>query len=124
MRKNIDRMALSPNGTLLVVVDKGNGRFFVMIVFFFEVLNLKIDGRALLINLNRRTVLSHMNFKARARAVKFSPDGKYFAITHEKNVNIWKAPSHTREFAPFILLTTCVGHHDLVTNINWSPDSK
>jgi hypothetical protein len=24
MRKNIDRMALSPNGTLLVTVDKGN----------------------------------------------------------------------------------------------------
>lgn len=65
-----------------------------------------------------------MNFKGRARAIKFSPDGKYFAITNEKNVNIWKAPGHTREFAPFVLYFTAVGHHDAVTNVNWSPDSK
>jgi periodic tryptophan protein 2 len=65
-----------------------------------------------------------MNFKARARAIQFSPDGKYFAITNEKTVNVWKAPGHTREFAPFVLYYTALGHHDAVTNINWSPDSK
>lgn len=65
-----------------------------------------------------------MNFKARARAIKFSPDGKYLAVTSEKNVNVWKAPTHTREFAPFILYYTASGHHDAVTNINWSSDSK
>lgn len=65
-----------------------------------------------------------MNFKARAKSLKFSPDGKFLAITNEKAVNIWKAPGHTREFAPFVLFYTALGHHDLVTNINWSPDSK
>lgn len=65
-----------------------------------------------------------MNFKARARAAQFSPDGKYFAITHENKVNVWKAPGHTREFAPFVLYFTALGHHDAVTNINWSADSR
>jgi len=65
-----------------------------------------------------------MNFKTRARAIQFSPDGKYFAITSDKTVNIWKAPGHTREFAPFVLYFTALGHHDAITNINWSPDSR
>ncbi|KAI8359118.1 WD40-repeat-containing domain protein [Choanephora cucurbitarum] len=104
MRKNIDRMVLSPNGQLLITVDK--------------------DGRALLINLPRKTVLHHMNFKARAKAIEFSPDGKFLAITNEKTVNVWKAPGHTREFAPFVLYFTAVGHHDQVTSINWSPDGR
>ncbi|KAI8982130.1 WD40-repeat-containing domain protein [Mycotypha africana] len=65
-----------------------------------------------------------MNFKARARAIQFSPDGKYVAITNERTVDIWKAPGHTREFAPFVLYFKALGHHDEITNISWSPDSK
>ena len=83
-----------------------------------------LDGRALLINLPRKTVLHHMNFKARAKAIEFSPDGKFLAITNEKTVNVWRAPGHTREFAPFVLYFTAVGHHDQVTSINWSPDGR
>lgn len=65
-----------------------------------------------------------MNFKVRAKAIKFSPDGKFFAITKEKTVDVWKAPGHTREFAPFVLFYSAIGHHDAVTNVNWSSDSK
>ncbi|KAI8351541.1 quinon protein alcohol dehydrogenase-like superfamily [Blakeslea trispora] len=65
-----------------------------------------------------------MNFKARAKAIEFSPDSKFLAITHEKTVNVWRAPGHTREFAPFVLYFTAVGHHDQVTSINWSPDGR
>ena len=77
-----------------------------------------------MVNITRRVVLHHMNFKARARSIKFSPNGKFLAITHEKTVQIWKAPGFTREFAPFVLYTTALGHHDAVTSINWSPDSR
>ncbi|RCI03258.1 hypothetical protein CU098_004251, partial [Rhizopus stolonifer] len=81
-------------------------------------------GRALLISVARRVVLHHMNFKGKIASAKFSPDGKYFAVSIEKNVEIWKAPGHTREYAPFVRVKTSVGHHDTVTNINWSPDSR
>ena len=34
------------------------------------------DGRAVLVNFKRSTVLHHFNFKKPVRDVKFSPDGK------------------------------------------------
>jgi periodic tryptophan protein 2 len=104
MRKNIDHLVLSPKGNLLVTIDT--------------------DGRALLISVARRVVLHHMNFKGKTKSAKFSPDGKYFAVSLEKTVEFWKAPGHTREYAPFVRIKTAVGHHDTITNINWSPDSR
>jgi periodic tryptophan protein 2 len=35
-----------------------------------------VDGRAVLVNFKRSTVLHHFNFKKPVRDVKFSPDGK------------------------------------------------
>ncbi|KAG2225208.1 hypothetical protein INT45_009537 [Circinella minor] len=104
MRKDIKLMALSPNATLLVTIDK--------------------DGRALLINLPRRVLIAHFNFKAPVKAIEFSPDGKWIAASHEKYVEIWKAPGFNREFAPFVLHKTIGGHYDDILNISWSPDSK
>ncbi len=78
----------------------------------------------MLISVARRVVLHHMNFKGKTKSAKFSPDGKYFAVSLEKTVEFWKAPGHTREYAPFVRIKTAVGHHDTITNINWSPDSR
>ncbi|KAI8141777.1 WD40 repeat-like protein [Fennellomyces sp. T-0311] len=104
MRKDIQLMALSPNATLLVTIDK--------------------DGRALLINLPRRVLISHFNFKTPVKAIQFSPDGKWIAASHDKNVEIWRAPGFNREFAPFVLHKTLTGHFDDILSISWSPDSK
>ncbi|KAF7966822.1 hypothetical protein HWV62_36959, partial [Athelia sp. TMB] len=57
--------------------------------------------------------------------IKFSPDGKYIAVTHDSHVQVWRTPNHlVREFAPFNLHRTYTGHHDEVLSIQWSPDSK
>lgn len=50
---------------------------------------------------------------------------RYIAVTHDSHVQVWKTPNHlVREFAPFELHRTYTGHHDEVTAIQWSSDSK
>ncbi|KAG8745716.1 hypothetical protein FRC10_007196 [Ceratobasidium sp. 414] len=104
-RKNITAVALSPNSNLLISVDE--------------------DGRALLVNFRMGVVLHHFNFKKPVQAIKFSPDSKFIAVTHDSHVQVWKTPNHLlREFAPFVLHRTYTGHHDEVVSIEWSKDSK
>jgi periodic tryptophan protein 2 len=50
---------VSPNGQLLFSIDE--------------------DGRGLLINRERRTLLHHFTFKQPVAAACFSPDGQYIA---------------------------------------------
>lgn len=102
--KNIGRLALSPNGTLLVAVD--------------------VDGRAMLLNVPRRALLGRLNFKAVVDDLVFSPCGRFFAVTHDKQMHVWRTPGLGREFAPFALHRRYVGHHDRVTSIDWSHDSQ
>ncbi|KAI0322860.1 WD repeat protein [Amylostereum chailletii] len=104
-RKDVAAIALSPDGNVLISVD--------------------LDGRALLVNFRRGVVLHHFNFHKPVKAVKFSPDGKYIAVTNDTHVQVWRTPNHiVREFAPFVLHRTYTGHHDEVLSIEWSPDSK
>ncbi|TFK38091.1 WD40-repeat-containing domain protein [Crucibulum laeve] len=104
-RKNIVSIALSPDGNVLVSVDE--------------------DGRALLVNARRGVVLHHFNFHKPVKDIKFSPDGKFIAVTHGTHIQVWRTPNHlAREFAPFDLHRTYTGHHDEVLSIQWSPDSR
>ena len=52
-------ICVSPNGQLLLSIDE--------------------DGRALLVNRERRTLLHHFTFKKPVAAASFSPDGSYIA---------------------------------------------
>ncbi|KAI9316685.1 WD40 repeat-like protein [Dichotomocladium elegans] len=104
MRKNIVRMALSPKATILITIDE--------------------DGRCLLINLPRRVIISHFNFKAPVNAIEFSPDGKWIAVSHGRLVQIWRAPGFNREFAPLVLHKTFGGHYDDIVNLCWTNNSK
>ncbi|KAF9068823.1 WD40-repeat-containing domain protein [Rhodocollybia butyracea] len=104
-RKNIARIALSPDGNVLISVDE--------------------DGRSLLVNYKRGVVLHHFNFKKPVKDISFSPDGKFIAVTHASHVQIWKTPNHlAREFAPFELHRTYTGHMDDVLSIQWAQDSQ
>ncbi|EJU02450.1 WD40 repeat-like protein [Dacryopinax primogenitus] len=104
-RKNISVLALSPNSRLLLSIDS--------------------DGRALLVNYRRGTVLHHFNFRVPVVDAQFSPDGAYISVTHGSHVQLWRTPNHLlREFAPFELHREYTGHHDAVLSITWSADSK
>ncbi|KAL7748419.1 U3 snoRNP protein [Sorochytrium milnesiophthora] len=103
-RKNIARIALSPNGALLLSIDE--------------------DGHALLVNVPRRIIIARTSFNHPILAVQFSPDGRYFAVSHGKHVQVWRTPGFHRDFAPFVLLRTYTGHYDDVVGINWRADSQ
>eukprot|EP00741_Cyanophora_paradoxa_P002463 tig00000076_g2387.t1 len=103
-RKNISLVALSDDGNVLVSIDG--------------------DGHALFTNFPKRVLLHQFHFKERVRAVKFSPDGQYFAIAVGKKIQVWFTPGMQREFHPFVLHRTFTGHFDDTTCIDWSPDSR
>lgn len=105
-RKNIARIALNKQATLMLSVDE--------------------DGRAILVNFVSRVVLHHFNFKGAVHELEFSPDGHYFAVAIDRFVQIWKTPDYTqdRQFAPFVRHRNYAGHYSDVISLTWSQDSR
>lgn len=105
-RKNIARIALNKQGTLLLSVDE--------------------DGRAILVNFVSRVVLHHFNFKGVVHDLQFSSDGHYFAVGVDRYVQIWKTPEfqEERQFAPFVRHRNYAGHYDDVVSVTWSEDLR
>ncbi|XP_034195473.2 periodic tryptophan protein 2 homolog [Osmia lignaria lignaria] len=102
---NYTCMDLSPNGTLLIAVNEvGEGNIISMI---------------------SKMVIHKYHFKQRVRCVKFSPDGKHFAVCKEHKVFIFNAPNlYSCEYNPFIMEHVFLGAVDDTTCIDWSYDSK
>ncbi|DAZ99051.1 TPA: hypothetical protein N0F65_010937, partial [Lagenidium giganteum] len=103
-RKNVERLAVSHDSRLLLAVDE--------------------DGRCLLVNLRKGVVLYRFHFKKPVRAIAFSPNDKYIAVTHGNKVQLWHTPGLRREFAPFSLHRTYGGHYGDIISLSWSHDSK
>jgi len=83
-RSNIEWVVLSPDGKTLITVD--------------------VDGFALIINMHKRVVIAHFNFKGRVSALKFSPDSLFFLVAVGQKVKIFEAPSVTKKvFSPLVL---------------------
>lgn len=110
-RRNISRIALNPQGNLLLSIDE--------------------DGHAILANFPRRIALHHFTFKGAVSALSFSPTGRHFAIGLGRFLEIWKTPSVAGsqgkdgiEFAPFVRHHRHAGHHDTIKSLQWSSDSR
>lgn len=110
-RRNISRLALNPQGNLLLSIDE--------------------DGRAILTNFQRRITLHHFSLKGLVSALAFSPDGHHFAVGLGRTIEVWHTPStpgadteEGLEFAPFVKHHTHAQHHDTVQSIQWSSDSR
>ena len=102
-RRNISRLALSPDGTILLALDD--------------------DGHLLMINMLRRVVVHHLNLKHQVASMRFSPDGQWVAFALGRLTQVWGTPALERSFVPFALHDTFGGHGDDVTTLEWSPDS-
>ncbi|XP_031564589.1 periodic tryptophan protein 2 homolog [Actinia tenebrosa] len=103
-RLNIKRLCLSPDDTTLITVDE--------------------EGRCILSNFRTKCAIHYFNFKKPVEDIRFSPNGRYIAVTHGKHVQVWVAPGHTKEFAPFVLHRTYTGNYDDTMCIDWSADSR
>jgi periodic tryptophan protein 2 len=103
-RSDISKIAISPDGKLLLMVDQ--------------------DGYAVAVNFLMRNIIHRFNFKTFIRDIKFSPDGLYFAVTNGKKLEVWKTPSLDKEFSPFVHHRTYTGHFDDLTCCDWSPNSN
>ena len=102
-RRNISRIALSPDGAILLALDD--------------------EGHLLMANVVRRVVVHHLNLKHSVSDVKFSPDGKWVAFAVGRLVQVWATPTLERSFTPFALHKTLGGHADDITCLAWSADS-
>lgn len=132
-------MLLSPVGNRISVFDLVNNKSFTFAyehrknIATFDVnkqgtllLSVDTDGRAILVNFKTRNVLHHFNFKDKCYSVKFSPDGRYFALAVGRFLQIWKTPdvSQDRQFAPFVRYRVHAGHFQDITSFTWSHDSR
>ena len=110
-RRDISRLALNPQGNLLLTIDE--------------------DGRAILTNFHRRVILHHFSFRSKVNALAFSTEGRHFAVGVGRYVEVWHTPptpdtnsGGELEFAPFVRHHVHAGHHDTVLSISWSSDSR
>eukprot|EP01028_Stygiella_incarcerata_P001963 TRINITY_DN1366_c0_g2_i1.p1 TRINITY_DN1366_c0_g2~~TRINITY_DN1366_c0_g2_i1.p1 ORF type:complete len:905 (+),score=227.46 TRINITY_DN1366_c0_g2_i1:35-2716(+) len=97
---NLRVLAISPDSTLILLVDE--------------------DGGALLAHFQLRFVISYLRFSDTVRAAKFSPNGKHIAVACGRNVQVWKVPPPRIQFAPFLLHRTFSAFGDNVTSVDWS----
>lgn len=100
---NLRHIAASSDGVFVFTVDENN--------------------RCLFINLPRRVILHRISFKHRISVAKFSPDGRFIAVSAGKLLQIWRSPGFKKEFFPFELIRTFSDCNDRITCLDWSPDS-
>jgi len=101
-RQDIAVLALSPDARLLLSIDK--------------------TGHALVLNFARGSVLCRINFKGVVQSARWSPDSAWLAVTHERRVQLWRAP--TLELGwQFVQHRTFGGHHDDIVDVSWAPNS-
>lgn len=122
-RFNYIALDLSPSGSLLLAVNE--------------------EGEANIISLYSQTIIHVYHFKRKVKAVKFSPDGKYFAACKENNGNGFNDVRLFAFWAVFFLVfvfrtpdplfgghnaivmeRVFTGAYDETTCLDWSSDSR
>jgi periodic tryptophan protein 2 len=71
-RSNIQRLCLSPDRKILISVD--------------------IDGFSLIVNMEKKVVIAHFNFRDTVTALEFSPDSKFFFVATGMKAKIFETP--------------------------------
>jgi len=104
-RGNIQKIAISPDGGLIICIDQ--------------------DGYGIFASLVSNTILCFYNFRAPVDSISFSPDGNFFAVGMGHKLKIFESPIRIKAFAPLRLYRKYNTYHtDTITRISWSPDSR
>lgn len=104
-RSNIKLMEICPNSKILILVD--------------------VDGYCLLINLPKKIIIGHFNFRGSVSRLKVSHDGKFLAVAVEKSLRIFEMPNMAKEYEPLVLYKNYTHwQNDTITSLNWSRDSR
>ncbi|XP_014478920.1 PREDICTED: periodic tryptophan protein 2 homolog [Dinoponera quadriceps] len=104
-RYNYVTIDISPNGSILVAINE--------------------DGETHIISLMSKIILHKYRFKGRPKRVKFSPDGKYFAVCKGGGVFVFNAPClQSGDYNPFVMAHFFHGSTAETTCLSWSFDSK
>lgn len=82
-RSNIAKLCLSDDGKTLISIDR--------------------EGFSLIINMQRKVVLAHFNFRDEVTAMAFSPDSKFFFVACSTKAKIFETPSDIKTFSPLVL---------------------
>lgn len=101
---NITTSAISPDGWLILLVNE--------------------EGECILCNTHSKSIIHRFNFARPIRAIKFSPDGKKFAVCKEDKVLVYQTPGRNKEFNPFLLKQTIYGALDETVCLDWTTDSR
>lgn len=82
-------------------------------------------GEAQMISMISQTVIYTHKFSEKVNIVRFSPDGKYFAIAREHIVSVYIVPGEiSGDYGNFKAYRHFHGANDDVTWIDWSSDSR
>ncbi|EGC29042.1 hypothetical protein DICPUDRAFT_159422 [Dictyostelium purpureum] len=101
-RFNIRKIALSPNGQILISADE--------------------SGHTLIINLQRQVVLGEYKFFKTPKVFSFSPNGAIIAVSVLERVFLFKTPVVQKQPNPLVRLSV-FQHRSPVVAMNWSNDS-
>ncbi|XP_059620892.1 periodic tryptophan protein 2 homolog isoform X2 [Phlebotomus argentipes] len=104
-RFNYTAIDISPNGAILLAVNE--------------------IGEAQMISTVSFSVICTHKFSSGVSGLKFSPDGKYFAVCMQNVLFIYKTPGQlTGEYGSFVLKMLFRNAHDDLTCVDWSSDSR
>lgn len=78
-----------------------------------------------MINLVKKIIIGHFNFRGDVSNMKISPNGKFIAVAVQKSLRIYEMPSLSKEYEPLVLYKNYTRwQNDTIVSINWSNDSR
>lgn len=89
-------------------------------------ISIDVDGFALIINMLKKVVIAHFNFRETVTAISFSPDDRFFFVATGTKCKIFESPAiDTKTFSPLVLYKKYGNlHTQPITGVAWSSDSR
>ncbi|MFM7850761.1 MAG: hypothetical protein ACKO96_02315 [Flammeovirgaceae bacterium] len=86
---------------------------------------MDVDGFSLIINMQRKVVMAHFNFRDEVTAMAFSPDSMFFFVATGLKVKIFETPLDIKTFSPLVLYKKYANlHSQRIKGVTWSHDSR